>query len=423
MISHDRPVGRPVFANGAFPATLAEVLLPFDAARFLTDVYHRDFGLFRGHPDRFSGLFGWADLNRILRRCFPPESSIALVRRGKPIPSSRYMGPSPPSPGAGPPVRTHRIAHELRAGATLVLDRVVEYSDRLDLLARALEREFDTRVGVNLYAGFRTDNGFSLHWDRHDVFVLQIAGEKRWEVYPDTRPHPAPDERHFYPRPRYPVWKGLLRQGDVLYIPRGWWHVAFPKDSPSLHLTFGVSACTGLSFIDWLRNRLRQIEVFRRDIPLVAGDAAVAAHLDALKAALLERWSDGVEAEFLAARNATAQPSREAGFPGCAADRDLPESATLALSIARRLRIRDLPAAGAIEIVALGRPWRLPAGVRPAIEKLAAGDRAPVADLVVLCAGAVPPAETRRVLRQLVSDGVLAVVSSSWPDAAMERAS
>ena len=36
--------------------------------------------------------------------------------------------------------------------------------------------------------------GFSDHYDVHDVFVLQIDGEKRWRIRPPVHPSPLRDE-------------------------------------------------------------------------------------------------------------------------------------------------------------------------------------------------------------------------------------
>ncbi|MGH3831563.1 MAG: JmjC domain-containing protein [Pseudonocardiaceae bacterium] len=32
--------------------------------------------------------------------------------------------------------------------------------------------------------------GFDLHWDDHDVIVVQLAGSKMWEVRGTSRPAP-----------------------------------------------------------------------------------------------------------------------------------------------------------------------------------------------------------------------------------------
>jgi len=41
-----------------------------------------------------------------------------------------------------------------------------------------------------MYAGWRTNNGFDLHFDDHDTMILQVFGRKRWQVFNPTRLHP-----------------------------------------------------------------------------------------------------------------------------------------------------------------------------------------------------------------------------------------
>ena len=121
-------------------------------------------------------------------------------------------------------------------------------------LAESLERVFRVRIQVNAYAGWRTSHGFDLHWDDHDVFILQIAGRKKWKVYGMTRKYPlARDVEPATDKPDTPLWEGMLEDGDLLYIPRGWWHVATPLDEPTLHLTVGVNNPNGADLLVLVR--------------------------------------------------------------------------------------------------------------------------------------------------------------------------
>ena len=118
----------------------------------------------------------------------------------------------------------------------------MNYMPPITDIAESLERLFRVRIQVNAYAGWRTSHGFDLHWDDHDVFILQVAGRKQWKVYGMTRKYPlAVDVEPTVEKPDAPLWEGMLEDGDLLYIPRGWWHVATPLDEPTLHLTVGVN--------------------------------------------------------------------------------------------------------------------------------------------------------------------------------------
>ena len=67
-----------------------------------------------------------------------------------------------------------------------------------------------------------------MHKDTHDVFVLQTAGPKQWEVHTAGRGRGA----------------GLLEPGHVMYLPTGTPHAARTQDTISLHITIGINQLT-----------------------------------------------------------------------------------------------------------------------------------------------------------------------------------
>ena len=106
-----------------------------------------------------------------------------------------------------------------------------------------------------------------------------------------TRPFPLARDVETARKPEgVPLWEGTLEDGDLLYIPRGWWHVALPLNEPTLHLTVGIHNRTGLDLLGWLKERLREREDFRRDLPRFATRAEQAAHIESLRDQLLAEW-------------------------------------------------------------------------------------------------------------------------------------
>jgi hypothetical protein len=98
-------------------------------------------------------------------------------------------------------------------------------------------------VGVNAYLTPPNSQGLAAHYDDHCVFVCQLAGFKLWRVYEPLEGERMP--RLYAPRTE-PDLAGRVRRvyrverGDVLYIPRGWTHVATALGEESMHVTFGV---------------------------------------------------------------------------------------------------------------------------------------------------------------------------------------
>lgn len=71
------------------------------------------------------------------------------------------------------------------------------------------------------------------------------------------------------------VWEGTMSAGDVMHIPRGWWHTATRVGSGnqghSLHATFGITKRTGVTWANFLSDTMRADEGFRTDLESARG--------------------------------------------------------------------------------------------------------------------------------------------------------
>ena len=97
---------------------------------------------------------------------------------------------------------------------------------------------------------FGPGGAFKMHYDAHDVLVLQVHGSKHWFLYADPEIAPVHHVKQGNPAAREVVYETVLKQGDVLYVPRGMYHRAAVTDTDSVHLTFGIHPYKGLKFID-----------------------------------------------------------------------------------------------------------------------------------------------------------------------------
>jgi hypothetical protein len=123
---------------------------------------------------------------------------------------------------------------------------------------------------VNVYLTTAEAAGFNLHWDDHDVIILQLGGEKSWTVHSASRTAPMYRDAEVNNEPRKRiVWTGTLHDGDVLHIPRGHWHQATRAghgSGYSLHATFGFVQRTGVDWLAWVADQSREQELFRHDL-------------------------------------------------------------------------------------------------------------------------------------------------------------
>jgi Cupin superfamily protein len=140
-----------------------------------------------------------------------------------------------------------RVLSEFEDGATIVLQGLHLNWQPLAEFCRSLESELDHPAQANAYFTPRSAQGLPVHHDTHDVFSLQVAGEKRWLVYDPAWELPLKQQRYkaeTMGEPGDPVLDITLQPGDTLYLPRGWLHEAKTSETDSLHLTVGVNVYT-----------------------------------------------------------------------------------------------------------------------------------------------------------------------------------
>jgi len=144
-------------------------------------------------------------------------------------------------------------------GATIVLQGLHRTWEPVIRFSQDLAADLAHPVQVNAYVTPAQNTGFSDHYDVHDVFVLQVAGEKRWRIRPPVHPSPLRDEPWADRRAAVeaaaqadPLIEATLRPGDCLYLPRGYLHAATALGDVSTHLTIGVHPWTRRHLADEL---------------------------------------------------------------------------------------------------------------------------------------------------------------------------
>ena len=201
----------------------------------------------RREPGRFDDLLSEADVERIVCSTGLRYPAFRLVKEGERLDVGDYTEDVPwrPVPFSGT-ADVDRVLAEFEAGATIVLQGLHLHWQPLTAFCRELERTLGHPVQANAYYTPRSSQGLPVHHDTHDVFSLQIAGEKRWLVYAPVLPLPLKDQRYRpeLGRPNELVADITLAPGDTLYLPRGWLHEATTSHSDSLHITVGVNVYT-----------------------------------------------------------------------------------------------------------------------------------------------------------------------------------
>jgi bifunctional lysine-specific demethylase and histidyl-hydroxylase NO66 len=390
-----------------------------DAERFLAERWSvAPLHLLAAEPGGFADLLSLEDVDAIISSSLPRQPEFRLVRDGSPLDPSTYTrsatigGKSVPGVGHPP-----SIWAEFAKGATIVLQSLQRSWLPLTRFCRDLEMELTHPVQANAYVTPPAARGLAVHYDTHDVFVLQVAGHKHWTLYEPVLELPLPNQ----------PWSAAtssageeqlsvtLGPGDCLYVPRGVPHAAEAGDRVSAHLTIGVLTVTWHDVVRDLVTGTAAELAFRRPLPtgFAAGTAddlagGVAATVEELHAFLAK--VDPVQvAEKAIRRFWTGRPPILAGQLGQLAALDgLTDS-----SMVRRREgsVCRLIVDGDHFVVLLGdRELRMPAAAEPAVARLAAADRPmAVADLA-----SEADEDSRRVLvHRLVREGLLEIVAGS----------
>jgi hypothetical protein len=216
-------------------------------------------------------------------------------------------------------------------------------------------------LGQELEAPIRTHmhSGVVLARQEQDGILLQSDGDSECKVYGNL--HEVADPA---------VWDGLLKQGDALYIPRGWWLGVAAAGS---QVGFAIENPTGADLLDWMVKHIKQLEAFQTDIPRFADMATKADYAAGLRKALagvfrrpalFEAWRRETNL------SATPQDGSKIPWSDSASDDHL-----IAILAPRKIRIKRVDA-GTILLVTMGKRLAFPEEAAAMLHYLA--DKAPV---------------------------------------------
>ncbi|WP_308380164.1 JmjC domain-containing protein [Streptomyces sp. ISL-43] len=204
-------------------------------------------------PELLLQHFSWRDLNEILTRGRVEPAELKLCADGRSLPEHEYMVTR-----AGHRVVDLTKAFSLmRSGASLIIDSL----DRIHPAVRSATDDIMRMVGetasCNLFVTFDNSQAFDSHFDEVDTFVVQVRGTKHWQVHGPSEEHPLPEYGDSDPSrcPHSVLFEKTLEPGDVIHVPRGWWHTVRGAGESSLHLTFAFTRRTGYDWLRWVAYR------------------------------------------------------------------------------------------------------------------------------------------------------------------------
>lgn len=140
-------------------------------------------------------------------------------------------------------ITLQRALDDYRAGGTVVINLMHLVHPPMGRLCRLMEGFFHQNFQANAYFQPPGQKGFGAHVEIHDEFNFQMAGRKHWWIYSNPTELTTLGQDFSMKLPeRCPLlFEAVTEPGDVMYIPRGYFHgAAATEDGPSLHATVGM---------------------------------------------------------------------------------------------------------------------------------------------------------------------------------------
>jgi ribosomal protein L16 Arg81 hydroxylase len=397
------------------PAWLAALLAPVRPDEFVARYWLKEHLLCRGASDRFSHLLSWGVLNEILEHHWRETYRFRLAQQGRDLAPASYADLE----GFTPRIRARDVTAHLRRGATLSFDAIDELHEPLTRLAESFEAFFRGGTKINIYAGWRSHHGLDLHRDNQEIFILQLDGRKRWLLYGPSIDGIECDElRRRSAPPAGSVLDEIIRPGDLLYIPRGCYHVALPLSEPTLHLTLGVKTPRGIDLLEWMVERVRTNPIADRDVPCLAGHEDRRGYGEALRRVLLDDLDTDLVGQYLTEAGSNTKRRPNFSLPWSATPEGLPRGADFSVRLAVHSVVADSrdPESAAFGFRCNGRAYEFPRAMRWVVDQID-GDR-PVAfsRLLERLTGRLDESAVRILLAMLVAEHLIVVREESAGD-------
>lgn len=218
-------VGVPVHLDG-HPALSRLVTLPVD--EFASRVWGRE-PLLSSAAELgcgFDDLLTPAAVDELVSQHGLRTPFLRVAKGGSTYADSQFTDGGGVGAAVADQVSDDKLLRLFAEGATMVLQGLHRTWPAITAFAQQLSADLGHPVQANAYVTPPQSTGFSDHYDVHDVFVLQISGEKRWRIHTPVHALPLRDEPWADHRAAVetaaatpPLIETTLRPGDCLYLP------------------------------------------------------------------------------------------------------------------------------------------------------------------------------------------------------------
>lgn len=180
-------------------------------------------------------------LDTILHREALRSNYLLVVKNGKMSQRHAYTkSMQVRSSGFSDCIDPQKVQQLFRGGSTLVWTGINHFWPNIRAISRLIAEKFSSRADATVFLSPPGGQGFSIHHDPADTYIVQLEGVKHWKVWPTPNIRPTLARNYNADDLGPPALEFALQPGDVLYMPYGTPHVTAAEDKPSLHATFVV---------------------------------------------------------------------------------------------------------------------------------------------------------------------------------------
>ncbi|MDC5255913.1 cupin domain-containing protein, partial [Acinetobacter baumannii] len=202
----------------------------------------------------------WNDINEIINRCDASSNDFRVSFADGNVPKEKYIQTYYNIGVLHKKIIKSKFYEFLKNGATVVANNIFD-EPKFNDFAKEIAQYTGRQTITSAYIAFGNKDSYRAHWDSRDVFAVQLVGRKRWIIYKPSLELPlymqqSKDFEADYPCPEEVFMDVILEEGDILYIPRGWWHNPSPLGEPTVHLAIGTFPAFAIDFMTWIFKKL-----------------------------------------------------------------------------------------------------------------------------------------------------------------------
>lgn len=250
------------------PIRFTSLIAPLSVEDFFANYWEKRYVHNRhDDPGYFNNVLSIADIDAFLSQQNLMPEGLRLLKNGKDVDPDEWTKAETLMNGT---IKTSARPDDLfkwfHDGSTIIINSAEKGIPGLAAACRAFEQEMKIVVQANIYITPPHSQGFHIHYDPHDIFLMQIKGPKTWHIY-DTGEELPTTYHPFRKKPEL-VAEFDINSGDFLYLPRGTSHQAFTSEQSTIHVNFSLKPRYGFHLIEDMVKIAEQGDVFfRRTIP------------------------------------------------------------------------------------------------------------------------------------------------------------